>query len=117
MKPVARSLSISASMTATLSGTKLRLVCITSLIVGLTCRRWQMIWGSMPGMSDGDHANTSLLFWRKAASSAFSSWLRHEPIRAFLSGLSGIRGTSSTSSSGFHPSSGETSGWIPSTWS
>ncbi|CAL2278277.1 unnamed protein product [Prunus armeniaca] len=60
----------------------------------------------MPGMSDGDHANTSLLFWRKATSSAFSSWLRREPIRDVLSGLLGSRGTNSTSSSGFHPSSG-----------
>ncbi|CAL8175792.1 unnamed protein product [Prunus armeniaca] len=90
---------------ATRLGAKLRIFCATGLIAGLTCRQWQMIWGSMPGMSDGDHANTSLLFLRKATSSAFSSWLRREPIRAVLSVLSGSRGTSSTSSSGSHPSS------------
>ncbi|CAL8161692.1 unnamed protein product [Prunus armeniaca] len=42
----------------------------------------------MPGMLDGDQANMSLLFWRKVVSSTFSSRLRRELIRAFLSGLS-----------------------------
>ena len=45
-----------------------------------------MMSGSMPGMSDGDHANMSLLFWRKMVNSTFSSGLRREPILAFLSG-------------------------------
>ncbi|KAI5327052.1 hypothetical protein L3X38_026448 [Prunus dulcis] len=76
----------------------------------------QTTCGSMPDMSNGDHANTSLLFWRKAVSSTFSSKLRREPIRAFLFGLSGSKGTSLTSSSGFHPSSGVNSWWIPSSW-
>ncbi|CAL2264830.1 unnamed protein product [Prunus armeniaca] len=67
----------------------------------------------MPGMLDGDQANMSLLFWRKVVSSTFSSRLRRELIRAFLSGLSGSRGTTSTSSSGFHHSSEETSRRIP----
>ncbi|CAL8992977.1 unnamed protein product, partial [Prunus brigantina] len=35
-----------------------------------------MICGSMPGMSDGKHANTALLFCRKAVSSTFSFVLR-----------------------------------------
>lgn len=117
MKLSARSLSILASMMATCLRAKLRLFCATGLIAELTYRRWQMIWGSMPGMLDGDHANTSLLFWRKAASSTFSSWLRRGPICTFLSCLLGLKDTSSTSSSSFHPYSGEISGWIPSSWS
>ncbi|CAL8082937.1 unnamed protein product [Prunus armeniaca] len=68
MKPAARSLSISALMIATRSGAKLRLFCTTGLLAGLTWSRWQMMFGSIPGMSDGDHANMSLLFWRKMAS-------------------------------------------------
>ncbi|CAL9001824.1 unnamed protein product [Prunus brigantina] len=90
MKPAVRSLSISASMIATCSGAKLRIFCTTGLLAGLTWTRWQMMFGlmfgSMSGMSDGDHANMSLLIWRKVVSSTFSSWLRREPIRAFLSG-------------------------------
>ena len=75
MKPAARSLSISASMIATRSGAKLRLFCTTGLLAGLTWSRWQMMFGSMPGMSDGDHANMSLFFWRKVVSSTFLSRL------------------------------------------
>ncbi|CAL9029736.1 unnamed protein product [Prunus brigantina] len=62
MKPAARSLSISASMIATRSGAKLLLFCTIGLLAWLTWSRWQMMFGSMLGMSDGDHA---LLFWRK----------------------------------------------------
>ncbi|CAL8133598.1 unnamed protein product [Prunus armeniaca] len=40
--------------------------------------------------------------------------LRFEPIRAFLFVYSGSRGTNSTSSSSFQPSSREPSGWISS---
>ncbi|CAL2239101.1 unnamed protein product [Prunus armeniaca] len=74
---------------ATRSGAKLRLFCATSLIAELTCRRWKMIWGSMPGMSDGDHANT-----RASRSALFSLACQDQG------------GTSSMSSSGSHPSSG-----------
>ncbi|KAL6276790.1 hypothetical protein ACE6H2_020391 [Prunus campanulata] len=59
----------------------------------------------------------SLLFWRKVVSSTISSGLRREPIRAFLSGWLGSRGTNSTSSSGFQPFSRESSGRIPSSGS
>ncbi|CAL2232543.1 unnamed protein product [Prunus armeniaca] len=90
-------------MIGTRLGAKLRLFCATGLLVGLTWSRWHMIQGSMPGMSDGDHANMSLLFWIKVVSSTLSSRLRREPILAFLSGWSGSRGTNSTSSSGFQP--------------
>ncbi|CAL2239312.1 unnamed protein product [Prunus armeniaca] len=76
-----------------------------------------MMFGSMPGMFDGDYANMSLLFWWKVVSSTFSSGLKLEPLRAFLSGWSGSKGINSTSSSGFHLSLGETSRWISSAWS
>ncbi|BBN70311.1 NAC domain containing protein 50 [Prunus dulcis] len=49
----------------------------------------------------------------KMVSSTFSSGLRREPIRPFLSGWLGSRGTNSTSSSGFQPFSGESSGGFP----
>ncbi|CAL9010786.1 unnamed protein product [Prunus brigantina] len=96
MKSAARSLLISVSMIATCSGAKLRLFCTTGLLAGLTWSRWQMMFGSMLGMSDGDHANMSLLFGRKRVSSTFSFRLRREPIRAFLFGWSGSKGTNST---------------------
>ncbi|KAI5351069.1 hypothetical protein L3X38_003960 [Prunus dulcis] len=84
-------------------------------VEGLT---WKVdVEGSMSSMSDGDHVNMSLLFWRKLVSSTFSSELRREPICPFLSGWSGSKGFSLMSSSGFHPSSGETSGKIFSAWS
>lgn len=117
MKTIATSLSISALMMATRSRAKLRLFCAISLLAGLTWRRWRMICGSMPGVSDGDHANTSLLFLRKAVSSTFFFGLKREPICTFLFALSRSRCTSSTSSSSFHPSSGVTSRRIPSSWS
>lgn len=50
MKPVARSLSISASMIATHYGVKLRIFCAISLLAGLTWTQWQMMFGSMPDM-------------------------------------------------------------------
>lgn len=107
MKPAVKSLSITASMITTHSEVKLRLFCVTSLLVGSTCSLWLIICRSIPGMSHSDHANTSLLFWRKVVSSTFSAKLRHKPISAFLYGLSGLRGTSLTSLSSFHPFLGE----------
>ncbi|KAI5327730.1 hypothetical protein L3X38_027126 [Prunus dulcis] len=52
-------------MIATRSGAKFRLFYATDLLARLTWSRWQMMFRSVPGMSDGDHANMSLLFWRR----------------------------------------------------
>ncbi|KAL6292765.1 hypothetical protein ACE6H2_000907 [Prunus campanulata] len=75
---------------------------------------WQMTYGSMPGMLEGDHANTYLLFGRKMVSTNFSFTLSLEPICAFLLGLSRSRVISSASYSGLHPSSVEDSRHTPS---
>ncbi|KAM1156454.1 hypothetical protein ACFX2B_026958 [Malus domestica] len=67
------------------------------------CSLWQATLGSIPGMSDGDHAKISRFFLRKIVSSSFSSRLSREPILAVFSGCWGSRMMSSASSSGFHP--------------
>lgn len=62
---------------------------ITGLAVG--SRWWQIIDGSIPRMFSTNHANTSLLAYKKLVNSYFSRSISFEPIMAFCSGLSGSR--------------------------
>ena len=65
MKPTARSLSTSSSMTFCLLGAKDHFFCLISLIFGLMLNRWVITSGGMPGMSVADQVKMSVFALRR----------------------------------------------------
>ena len=76
-----------------------------------------MTLGSIPGMSVGDHAKTSVFFDRTYLNSIFSNGCRFEPIQRVRSGWRGSTPNDSRSSSvllsGYSGSMGKLESRIP----